>query len=176
MRIVAGKYRSRVLNEFEKIGVRPTSDKARESLFNIINLKVKDCVFLDLFAGTGAVGIEALSRGAKEVHFCDNSINSVKLIKSNLEKLKISEDIFVNFINATTFLSGTDKTFDIVYIDPPYASEEYLSAINLSLEKLKDGGVVIVESDKALDYKVKGEVFDERKYGKCHLTFIRKEK
>ena len=176
MRIVAGKYRSRVLNEFEKIGVRPTSDKARESLFNIINLKVKDCVFLDLFAGTGAVGIEALSRGAKEVYFCDNSINSVKLIKSNLEKLKISEDIFVNFINATTFLSGTDKTFDIIYIDPPYASEEYLSAINLSLEKLKDGGMVIVESDKPLNYKVNGEVFDERKYGKCHLTFIRKEK
>lgn len=175
MRIVAGKYRSRVLNEFEKIGVRPTSDKARESLFNIINGKVKDCVFLDLFAGTGAVGIEALSRGAKESYFCDNSFQSIKLIKSNLEKLKISRDAYVSFTGATAFLKATDKRFDIIYIDPPYASDEYLEAINLSLTKLTDEGIVIVESDKPLDLEIKGKIFDTRKYGKCHLTFIKQE-
>lgn len=173
MRIVAGKYRARVLNEFDKIGVRPTSDKARESLFNIINNKVRDCVFLDLFAGTGAIGIEALSRGAKECYFCDNSMASIKLIKSNLDKLKITECAYLSYIGAVAFLKGTDKCFDIIYIDPPYASEEYLEAINLSLGKLNDGGIIVVESDKPLELKIDGEVFDERKYGKCHLTFIR---
>ena len=81
MRIIAGKHRSRILAEFEKIGVRPTSDRAREALFNILQLKVTGCRFLDAFAGTGAVGLEAISRGAREVVFIDGARESVQLIQ-----------------------------------------------------------------------------------------------
>ncbi len=91
MRIIGGIFRGRVLAEFDRIGVRPTSDKAREALFNIIQFKTSGALFLDLFSGTGAVGIEALSRGARGVVFNDSSRESIKLIKSNLAKLKIAE-------------------------------------------------------------------------------------
>ncbi len=174
MRIVGGIYRSRVLCEFNRIGVRPTSDKARESLFNIIGFKVRDCVFLDLFSGTGAVGIEAISRGAKTVYFCDNSINSIKLIKSNLQKLKIESGAMVNHTDAVNFLKNSSQLFDIIYIDPPYESEIYKQAIEQALLKVNKDGVVIVETDKPFDLTVNGEVYDVRKYGKCHLAFIRK--
>ena len=88
MRIVGGIYKGRVLCPFEKIGVRPTSDMARESLFNILQTRILGAKFLDLFAGTGAVGIEALSRGAKEVTLNDFGKESVALIKKNLEILQ----------------------------------------------------------------------------------------
>ncbi len=174
MRIVGGIYRSRVLNEFEKIGVRPTSDRVRESLFNILSLKIKNSVFLDLFSGTGAVGIEALSRGAKKAYFVDNSMSSIKLIKSNLERLNISDGAVVTFSRAEEFLKRAQENFDIVYIDPPYASEIYKEIINLALSRMNDGGMIIAESDAPFDFELDGEIFDKRKYGKSHLTFIRK--
>lgn len=176
MRIVGGKYRGRVLTGFENIGVRPTSDMTRESLFNILQTVICGASFLDLFSGTGAMGIEALSRGAKRVVFNDNSRQSITVIKKNLEKLKVSEDYLVVNFDAVTLLKRTDEQFDIIYIDPPYASGLGESAVKLCHSALSRDGVVILESDSAFDGQIEGfKVSDKRKYGRAHLTFFKKE-
>ena len=122
MRIIAGSLKGRVLLEFSKIGVRPTSDMARESLFNILQNDIYGAKFLDLFSGTGAVGIEAYSRGASEVVLNDNSRESITLIKKNLEKLGISGKIKVTSFDAISYLKTSNDKFDIIFVDPPYAS------------------------------------------------------
>ena len=108
MRIVGGKHRSRVLKEFKGDAVRPTADKVRESLFNILQTQTEGATFLDLFGGTGAVGIEALSRGAKKVVFTDSSSDSIKLIKENLVTF-IASDVHYSrkqcFLEAYKFVS-----------------------------------------------------------------------
>lgn len=176
MRIVGGKYKSRVLADFEKIGVRPTSDMVRESVFNILSFRIPGASFLDLFSGTGAMGIEALSRGASKVIFNDSSRESIKLIKKNLEKLKVTDPYEVLCLDAITLLKRGQAEYDIIYIDPPYACDflpEVLSAVENCLSA---DGIAIVENDKPLDIAVKGlTAFDKRKYGRAHLTFYRRE-
>ena len=175
MRIVGGFYKGRVLEPFEKIGVRPTSDMVRESLFNIIRYKVVGAKFLDLFCGTGAIGIEALSRGAKKVVLNDGGRDSVNLTKKNLLKLKISEGVEVLNSDALGFLLRTSEKFDVVYIDPPYASDLGQKALDLVQNVLEIDGIVIYESEKIFDGEVEGlTVYDRRKYGRAHLTFFRK--
>lgn len=177
MRIVGGKYKSRVLTGFENIGVRPTSDMARESLFNILQTRIYGSDFLDLFSGSGAIGIEALSRGAKKVVFNDFSRESVKVIKKNLEKLKVEEDYQVVSFDAITFLARTDQKFDIIYIDPPYKSGLGEQAVEKSYNALKEDGLVILEGESAFDGEIEGFVVsDKRRYGRAHLTFFTKEK
>lgn len=176
MRIVGGKYRSRVLVGFEKIGVRPTSDMARESLFNILQNVIGGARFLDLFSGSGAMGIEALSRGASRVVFNDYSRESVALIKQNLKKLGVSEDYSVVNFDALSYLKRTSEQFDIIYIDPPYKSELGELAVLESGRVLSDNGVVILESETPFTGEIKGfKVTDQRKYGRARLTFFKKE-
>ena len=175
MRIVGGIYKGRVLCPFEKIGVRPTSDMTRESLFNILQTKIIGSSFLDLFAGTGAMGIEALSRGAENVVINDFSRDAISLIKKNLEKLKIDKGIKVLSLDALTLLTTINQTFDIIYIDPPYASDIYAKVLDKVSAILNDNGIVIVECEKPLGEDFSGlEKYDQRKYGRAFLTFYRK--
>jgi len=175
LRIVGGIYKGRVLCPFEKIGVRPTSDMTRESLFNILQTKIIGSSFLDLFAGTGAMGIEALSRGAENVVINDFSRDAISLIKKNLEKLKIDKGIKVLSLDALTLLTTINQTFDIVYIDPPYASDMYAKVLDKVFSLLNDNGIVIVECEKPLGEDFSGlEKYDQRKYGRAFLTFYRK--
>ena len=176
MRIVAGKYRGRTLKSFDGEKIRPTSDKARESLFSILQFKIYGKSFLDLFAGTGAMGIEALSRGAKFAWFNDYSRDSVALIKSNLLALRVEEEHRVTNADAITLLKTLSQKFDYIYIDPPYASQLKNSAITLSKDALTDDGVIIFEDERAFDGDIEGlTIFDRRKYGRIHLTFFKKE-
>ncbi len=191
MRIVGGIYRGRTLAQFERIGVRPTSDKAREALFNILQFKISDALFLDLFAGTGAVGIEALSRGAKGVVLNDSARDSVKLIKLNLAKLKIPESstclegATVSQCDGLFFLKNrtgiNTAQFDIIYIDPPYGTGLIQAALPYIAGALADGGVAVVEDEipfdeGALDLSAHNlKITDKRKYGRAHLTFFAKE-
>lgn len=175
MRIVGGAFRGRVLEPFEKIGVRPTSDMVRESLFNILQFRIMGACFLDLFCGTGAMGIEALSRGAKRVVLNDSSLASVKLAKKNIEKLKICEGIEVVNFDAFSFLQRTTEKFDIIYIDPPYASDLGEKALYGVKDVLNDDGIAILESETAFSGDIEGlNVYDNRKYGRAHLTFFKK--
>ena len=140
MRIIAGAYKGRNLKSPPSMQVRPTSDRMRETLFNVIAPRIEDARFLDLCAGTGAVGIEALSRGAQHVTFVDRSRKSCQLIESNVKLCRIPEEQYEIYqMTAEDFLRQS-KTFswDIVFFDPPY-KEDYLRTLEL-LE-----GFVIVE-------------------------------
>ncbi len=177
MRIIRGKFGGRKLLEFEKIGVRPTSDMLRESLFNIIGDDVEDCAFLDLYSGTGAVGIEAKSRGAKTVYLNDSSKESIALIKKNLSSIGADGECNVSSSDAISFLSNTTQKFDYVYIDPPYDSGLGEQSIIKSLNVLNDNGVIIYEDQKDVDYDLEElALLDKRRYGRAYLYFFCRKK
>ena len=161
MRIIAGTYRSRVLKTSRGMKLRPTSDRFRETLFNILASSVVGSRFVDVYAGTGAVGIEALSRGAAEVVFIENHAPAANLIRSNLETLGITSGATLLGMDALTGLemlrarrlADPDDAPDLVFLDPPYAQEkeyarvlQYIGSANL----LADGGRIIVEHRRNL--------------------------
>lgn len=156
MRIIAGKYRGRKLKSPPSLQTRPTSDRLRETLFNILAPRIEGARFLDLCAGTGAVGIEALSRGAVHVTFVDQSRKLCDLIQTNLELLKTTDaEADVVKEEVTDFLRRHTKTaseaFDIVFFDPPYAAdyEAVLAYAGENAEKLlAQDGLIIVEHYK----------------------------
>ncbi len=177
MRIVSGSLRGRVLTEFKGEDIRPTSDKVRESLFNILQFKIVGKSFLDLFAGTGAVGIEAYSRGAKEVTFNELSKKSLEVLNKNLNFLKIKDCVTVSMGDGLCFLDGTTKKFDIIFIDPPYKLNIGEEAVKRAVNTISDDGLIVLEDEKPFDGKIEGlSVSDRRKYGRVHLTFFVKEK
>ncbi len=176
MRIVAGKYRGRTLLEFDGDKIRPTSDKVRESLFNILQLKVPNAKFLDLFCGTGAMGIEALSRGAKKVVFNDFSRDSLGLLKKNLAKVKVEDDFEIVNSDAVNFVKNTTETFDIIFLDPPYKSELGAKCLPFISNLLDQNGIAILEDEVEWSGEIQGLTqYDKRKYGRVHLTFFKKE-
>ena len=142
MRIIGGKYRSRVLAEFAGENVRPTSDRAREALFNILALKIYGARVLDLFAGSGALGIESLSRGAGEVVFNDFSKDSIAIVKKNLTTLKIpvgGAEAKVMQGDYLTLLETVRGTFDFIFLDPPYVQEYAQKALSVLIKSHKRG-------------------------------------
>ncbi len=176
MRIVGGKYKGRVLLEFKGQDIRPTPDKVRESFFNIIQNRIYGASFLDLFSGTGAMGIEALSRGAKSVYFNDRERTSVSILKSNLEKLKVDEEKSITNRDAIEFLKTTTQTFDIIYIDPPYKSDMGKVVLENAINCISEDGIAVLEDEKPFLDQVAGLIkFDQRKYGRVYLTFFKKE-
>jgi len=156
MRIIAGKFRGRKLKSPPSLQTRPTSDRLRETLFNILAPRIAGARVLDLCAGTGAVGIEALSRGAIHVTFVDQSRKMCALIEENLAPLAIDEDeieIEIGEVSDSlrTFVKKAKEPFDIVFFDPPYAGDyeivlDYVG--EHAAELLATGGVAIVEHDK----------------------------
>ena len=180
MRIIGGQYRSRVLAEFGGQDVRPTSDRAKESLFNILANKTYGARVLDLFAGSGSLGLESLSRGAKEVVFNDLSKDSVAIVKKNLTSLKIpvgGESAKVYNYDYATCLSLLRGEFDLIFIDPPYALEIGVEALKTVAQKglLSENGVAVFERDRPFAYEIEGLIqYDERKYGKAYLTFFKR--
>ena len=178
MRIIGGKYRSRVLASFDGEDVRPTADRVKESLFNILSLRFYGARVLDLFCGTGALGLESLSRGAREAVFNDQSKQSVTLLKKNLKTLKLQEgnEVKVYNLDASVFLDGAREPFDLIFIDPPYALDVGVKAVEKIAQKglLAKGGVLVFERDRPFEGEVDGlEKYDERRYGKTILTFFR---
>lgn len=175
MRIIGGKYKGRVLCPFDGIGVRPTSDRVRESLFNIIQFEIANACFLDLYAGTGAVGIEALSRGAKSVVLNDNSKDSISLIKKNLLKISNPKEIEVTFFDGLKFLDITEKKFDFVFIDPPYKEGLNEISVKKAQNVLTEKGIVILESEVTAEKSVGDLIlYDQRKYGRAYLSFYKR--
>ncbi|MBQ2769045.1 MAG: 16S rRNA (guanine(966)-N(2))-methyltransferase RsmD [Clostridia bacterium] len=179
MRIIGGKYRSRVLAEFAGDDVRPTSDRAKESLFNILALKLHGARVLDLFAGSGALGLESLSRGAKEIVFNDCSKESLAIVKKNLASLKIGvgEEAKLSGSDYLVCLEGVRGQFDIVFIDPPYRFDFGVKALEKIAQRgiLSENGIAVYERDRPFEGEVAGlEKYDERKYGKTYITFFRR--
>ncbi len=180
MRIIGGKYRSRVLAEFAGESVRPTSDRVKESLFNILFLRLQGARVLDLFTGSGALGLESLSRGAKEVVFNDLSKDSLAILKKNLAALKIGigEEAKLSQADFTACLSTARGEFDIIFIDPPYRMDYGERALKVIADRglLSEKGVAVYERDRPFEGEIAGlRKSDERKYGKTYLTFFTKE-
>ncbi|MBR2337328.1 MAG: 16S rRNA (guanine(966)-N(2))-methyltransferase RsmD [Clostridia bacterium] len=172
MRIIAGKHRGRVLKEFKGREVRPTADRAKEAIFNILQTEIRGSSFLDLFCGTGNMGIEAISRGAAKVVMVDLSKDSVALARANLEMIK--EDASVFCTDALSYVLSSREKFDIIFLDPPYQmnATPVLEAIAKS-GILAEEGVVIYEHSE--NFKV-GEIdcldhLNTRKYGIAKFEF-----
>lgn len=183
MRIIAGEYRGRVLKSPPDHKTRPTSDRLRETLFNILNPKINGSTrFLDLCAGTGAIGIEAISRGAAFAAFVDRSRRSCALIEQNLDLLKIPEDQTEVFCNtAENFVRRTrDEKWDIVFFDPPYQSSYgvFLHEFDENAANLLSGeGILVVEHHtKTVLPDAVGELRRWRilKQGETQLSFYEK--
>ena len=178
VRVISGSARGLKLNTPGDDRVRPTTDRVKESMFNIVQDWVYDSQVLDLFAGSGALGIEALSRGASQAVFCDNSLDSIKIIKSNIEKARVadrSQIVSGDFKRCLRDMGAKNQSFDMIFVDPPYYKglfEEVLDTIR-ACKILKKDGIVIVEHDaKRLIGQVEGlEVYKEKKYGITMLTF-----
>lgn len=173
MRIIGGKYRGRVLAAFKGQDIRPTSDRAKEAVFNILAPEINGANVLDLFCGSGSVGLEAISRGADLVVFNDISKDSLAVLKKNLALIRQTAPVYN--LDYKVFLSRIDITFDIIYIDPPYKSGAGEDALRMIAQRrlLNTGGVAILESDKPFSGEIENLVrYDERKYGIAYLTFF----
>lgn len=180
MRVIAGKYKGRTLYQFKGYDIRPTGEKAREALFDILRDKIVGADFLDLFAGTGAVGIEAASRGAKNVVMFDISKESVALINKNCEKvgLKTAEVSCMPCLFALNVLGAGKRKFDIIFLDPPYKAKYGEEAIEIIMNKgiLSRGGVIVLEKASSDKRRVQFdglELYDERRYGLNSFIFYR---
>ena len=184
MRVISGKARGKKLLSLEGLNTRPTLDRVKEALFNIIQFDIVDKNILDLFAGSGAIGIEAISRGAKSVTFCDNSEDAIKIIKANIKNTRSEQQAKVlqkDYLKALKYLSENNNKFDIIYLDPPYKTEFAEPAIReiLHLDILSKEGIIILETDDTKKEEIiksnNIQIFDKRKYGRAILIFIRKE-
>lgn len=182
MRVISGTARGTKLNSIDDLSTRPTLDRVKESLFNIIQPRIEDSVVLDLFAGSGAIGIEFLSRGCKTAYLCDKSNKAVSMIHQNLEKTRLQSNAKIinnDYRKCLYSLSEKNIAFDIIYIDPPYKDDIAVDSVKmiLSLKLLKQNGIIIIETDdkdreienlKNLDVKIN----DCRKYGRANLIFL----
>ena len=150
MRVIAGSLRSRTLNAPPGLDTRPTSDRLRETLFNVLAPRIEGASFLDLYAGSGAVGIEALSRGAARVTFVEHAAPALKVLRANLARLDLKAGYEMHSVAVGKFLRGGGARFDIVFLDPPYdAEKEYAATLNLlggpGCGWLNPGAVVVAE-------------------------------
>lgn len=179
MRVISGSARGLKLNTPVDYDIRPTTDRVKESMFNIIAPYIYDAVVLDLFSGSGALGIEALSRGAKEAYFCDKDPKSISVTKSNIAKAKLEDRSTVivgDYIKGIKNFSDRNLKADLIFIDPPYYEglfEEVLGSI-ISNGILAKDGILLVEHDynTSINHVDGLKVQKEKKYGKTAVTIF----
>ena len=175
MRIIAGSFRSRALEAPAGLATRPTSDRLRETLFNVLAPRIRGAAFLDLYAGSGAVGIEALSRGAANVAFVERAHTALSVLRANLAKLGITAGFRTHPDSVGTFLrrlqmdrkTGRALPFDLVFLDPPYdAAREYEATLNLlgtAPDVLLAAGALVIAEHRR-------KVHLEERYGNLERT------
>ncbi|WP_066893851.1 16S rRNA (guanine(966)-N(2))-methyltransferase RsmD [Clostridium nigeriense] len=156
MRIIAGKARGRKLISPETMETRPTLDRVKEAMFSMIQNYLSEAVVVDVFAGTGSLGLEAASRGAKEVYLIDKSNTTFPLLKQNVDNLKFQDFCFplsLDSYDALNMLSKKGKIFDVIFIDPPYCKEMIPKAIEIIKENnmLKKDGIIVTKIDSIED-------------------------
>lgn len=182
MRIISGKARGTKLNTLAGEQTRPTLDRVKESIFNIIQNEIEDTIFVDLFSGSGAIGLEALSRGAKKAILCDKSKEAIDIIKSNVEKTHFTEKAEIINTDFEKCIKNIKGQIDIIYIDPPYQTDYILKTLEI-LEKsniINKETKIILETDneerilKEIKH-LKFEIVDKRKYGIANIIFLKKQ-
>lgn len=179
MRIISGKGKGTKLITKKGDTTRPTADRVKEAMFSILSEKIVDSEILDLFAGSGALGLESLSRGASFVTFCENDKESIAIIKKNIEKThnEIDTNTNVYYIDAVRFLKTTDKKFDIVFLDPPYeySIDKVLKTI-FEEKILNPSGIIVYETEKDFEDFKEFMIIDKRKYGRPYIIFLEEKK
>lgn len=179
MRVIAGKARRINLITAKGLDTRPTTDRIKETLFNMINPFIVDTMFLDLFSGSGAIAIEALSRGAKHATLIENGSEAIKCIKSNLKATKLEDEAEIITKTLPQALDGLNKSYDIVFMDPPYKLEIESDV----LEKLKNNklinkeSLIIIEADLNRDFEFVNnlgyQITKEKKYKTNKHVFLK---
>ena len=184
MRIISGSMRGTKLFTLDGENTRPTLDRVKEALFSKINEKLYNATVLDLFSGSGALGLEAISRGAKKAIVCDSSREAVKIINQNITKTRTETQINVlncDYKKALQSIKNDNIKFDIIFLDPPYKTnfaEDSVKQI-ISFNLLQDNGIIIIETDnidkviRNLDSNIVN-IYDSKKYGRVYLLFLNK--
>lgn len=180
MRIISGKARGTKLYTLEGENTRPTLDRVKESIFNILQGKIEGAQILDLFSGSGAIGLEFLSRGAERAVLCDKSKEAINIIKKNIEKTHMEERaqvINTDFENCLEKLKN--EQFDIIYLDPPYKTTYILQSLEkiIQLNIAKKESQIIIETDdvERIEKEIENlniEIIDKRKYGRATIIFL----
>ena len=178
MKIIQGKYKGRVLKGFDIEGTRPTMDRVKESLFAMIQNKINGSTILDLFSGSGNLGIEALSMNAKDVVFVDKNKICYKTIKENLSMINEEREVLnLDYKEALKYLKGKYK-FDIIFLDPPYKDDLIEKSLNLICEYdlLSENGIIVCETDNINKIKTKYMLNEvkNRKYGEKIVVILKK--
>lgn len=179
MRVITGTARGRRLKELEGMETRPTTDRVKEAIFSIIQFDVEGRRVLDLCAGTGQMGIEALSRGAAHCTFVDIRREAVNLIRDNLTQTGLAERATVLQSDALAFLSQSHERYDLILLDPPYESEIIKKVLQIvtRIDNVSENGIIICENDLNFDWPSVPEPYKlqkEYKYGKIKVALYRR--
>lgn len=180
MRVISGTAKGTKLSSIDDLSTRPTLDRVKEPLFSIIQNHLQEANVLDLFAGSGALGIECLSRGSEHCVFCDKSYKSIQMLKENIKKTRMEDKSTVWNLDYNKCLEKLDEKFDVIFIDPPYKLDIAVKSIEkiINSNLLAKEGIIVLETDeeerelKELE-KIDLEVYDVRKYGRVRLLFLR---
>lgn len=177
MRIITGRARGKKLVTLEGKDVRPTSDKIKESLFNILQFNIEGRIFLDLFAGSGQIGLEAISRGAEKAVFVDSSKKSIAVIEQNVQHTGFTAESKVVNADSLMYIRHTAEKFDVAFIDPPYKTGILQEVLPYVAEAMNEGGIIVCEhpADEEVPEDL-GEFvkLKDYKYGKIILTSYRR--
>lgn len=177
MRVITGTARgTKLISPTGRDVVRPTSSRVKESIFNIIQMEIAGSKVLDLFSGSGQLGIEALSRGAEFCVFLDNNLDNQKIIKENLKKTKLFKQSKVIYGDALSFLLNCKDEFDFIFLDPPYKSDILEKVLDNISDIMNENSKIICETDKKYDFNCKLNVLKDYRYGNTKLTVLVKEK
>ena len=177
MRIISGKYRGRNLIAPEGLNTRPTLDRVKEAMFSVLNFRLQNAVTLDLFAGSGGLSIEAISRGAKKAYINDLSNEAIKCIKKNIENAKIEEEIVLTNKSYEEVLNSLNEKIDVLFLDPPYKMHVYEEVVDylINNDLLNDYAYLVLEMDALLN-PIEKEGFKSKiyKYGNKKLQIMKK--
>ena len=176
MRVITGTAGGRKLRTLEGVATRPTGDKVKEGVFSAIQFDIEGRRVLDLFAGSGQLGIEALSRGASSAVFCDNNPEAVKVIKENLQTTGFTCQSQVVGYSFEELLKNPPGKFDIAFLDPPYAAGILQRAAEMTVEAMSSCGIIVCEHDErtVLPEKIRNFILKKRyRYGKTAVSLYR---
>ncbi len=184
MRIISGKFRGLKLFEVQSYDTRSTTDRVKESMFNILGDNLHNSKVLDLFAGTGALGLEAISRGASHVCFVDNSKEAIQILQKNIDKVKLTSGVEIVHNDSLEVIKQIVKTknveYDYIFLDPPYQNLELYEKSLKEISKhkiLSKNGIIIIECEKNQDINIGTEYYEikTKKYGNTKLIFLERE-
>ncbi len=174
MRIISGSLRGLKLFTLEGLTTRPTADRVKEALFSSLSPVIKDAYVLDAFSGSGALALEAISRGAFRAVLLENNKDAFNVCKKNIEKARVSDKTSLLFTDALSYIKNTEEKFDIIFLDPPYSEGLYREFLIHAASKLKENGLIIAEYEEANTPQIPPSlsVIKQKKYGRCNLLYL----